>query len=58
MVKKIYEYLLASSPQTRAQYSNAPVHNKSAVKEEVELTTRITGEANNSIKDAIINNQT
>ena len=39
-----------------AQVNNAPVLNKSAAIEEEEPTTEITGEAENSIKNAKINN--
>ena len=36
-----------------AQVVKAPVPNKSAAKEEVELTTRITVQADNSINEAV-----
>ena len=60
MVKTKTELLVGLIPTNadpeHAQLNNTTVPNKSAAKEEVELTTRITGKANNSIKDPSNNN--
>ena len=55
-IEALAGHITTNAGQDLAQVNDAPVLNQSAAREEVELTTRITSETENRIKDATINN--